>query len=710
MNENILSSEKDINSKKNKQNKSDDNSKHSYIMQNILGKEDSIKYIQQSYKIKLLAFFISEYGFILIIIFLLLIFLCFPKYHKPKTFISKKSNIFNSHYVPKIFLHLTDLHITLNRPNKLDGSLIFLNSILKYNADLILMTGDIVDNFEGKRKWQRVGIQNKNDWNVYKKTVKNMLSNYNVIDVAGNHDVWGVDSVLSNNNIFLDYSFMFNRTNVKNEDDFTLKKVKIFNYTFILLNDYRFPTARPPYGAESYTNKHQLDLLENMIDNLDEEECYILTHYNIDRIWYESSSKGHTFEEIISKKKVGAIFTGHKHPNEVRIIHHGKDGGLEFCTSSTFDKKRAGLISIDNNNLIYHDVEIPFPGEGQKFFLTYPVPDEQISSHHIFNLYEFEIRVLSYINDTNIKLKIKGDINGEMKYSMTLKNGAILYSFPIHLDKGTYKIYIYDENGYNCNINTKFTLGDEFKGKKEKALNSINFYLILRFSSIFFFLFLFIIINPIECNKFKFKIIEKIENYINGKNNNKNINSFLWLFLIFLFNPFILRKRFQNINKVVKYTIFCGFIYPLILPIHFFDNIEGKIGFVFNISIVIGSSIKYEHFSLQITYIYYLTIIFPYVIFLSGINYYRQHSIIKYFNYFTTIILFLFGFFINFYSMAQSLSLKYLFFSTGYIINWTIIFIISYIYISNIKLVKLKKKLIEEENINYNSQVIVKKI
>ena len=67
-------------------------------------------------------------------------------------------------------------------------------------------------------------------------------------------------------------------------------------------------------------------------------------------------------KKLFLKKNIYAIFTGHRHPNQVEIIHHGNLGGLEYCTASSFDKKRAGLITIDNGNLIYHDTFIPFPG------------------------------------------------------------------------------------------------------------------------------------------------------------------------------------------------------------------------------------------------------------------------------------------------------------------------------------------------------------
>ena len=52
-----------------------------------------------------------------------------------------------------------------------------------------------------------------------------MISKYPIIDVAGNHDVWALDSVTSKENKFLDNSFIFNRSNVKNDKDFWLKKI-----------------------------------------------------------------------------------------------------------------------------------------------------------------------------------------------------------------------------------------------------------------------------------------------------------------------------------------------------------------------------------------------------------------------------------------------------------------------------------------------------
>ena len=671
-------------------------SNNKIVFLNSIESRDNYKKKKSISNKNIILFLISEFGFFVILFFTMYSFKYIPKYHESKIFVSKNNKEFNSTSEPLIFLHLTDIHLSKSRPAKTDGALTFLTSILKYEPDFILLTGDIVDNFRGEYHWHRVGIQNDDDWNIYNKAFKKMISKFPVIDVAGNHDVWAVDSFYSKENKILDYSFNFNRSSVKSEKDFIIKKIEIFNLTFILFNDYRFPTPRPPYGNEPYTNREQLDLLENMIDQLDNEECFILTHYNVDRMWFITSSKGHTFEEIISKKNVYAIFTGHRHPNQVEIIHHSDKGGLEYCTSSCFDKKRSGLITLDNYNLVYHDVYIPYPGEETKFFLTYPVPNEQISSHHIFNLNQFEIRVISFINDKNIKLKIKGDINGDLKYKMTLKNGALLYSYPVNLKDGNYNIQIYDEDNYSCNINTQFTIGRNYKGKKERVLNNYNYYLVIRFSSIIFFIYILIIIFPLKSNS-SFIIVYKLESIINGKEKSHNYNLFLLILLIILLSPFILRRRYQKVNKFVKLTILFSSIYPLILPIHFFENINGKIGFVINAFVIIGSSIRYEHWCIQLVYLFYISVLFPNIIYLSGYSYYKYSKKIKYINYCITSFIFIISFYWHIYIMAQSISVVYLLLTSGNVICCILIIVVIKLFHKSNSSSLIKKIAIQEE-------------
>ena len=98
-------------------------------------------------------------------------------------------------------------------------------SLIEYNPDLFLLTGDYVDNL---RKKDEMGLQNLEDWNLYKKLIFDLIKDkgIQVIDISGNHDQWGVDKVNSKENNYLDNSFIFNRNNTKNEKDFFFKKIK----------------------------------------------------------------------------------------------------------------------------------------------------------------------------------------------------------------------------------------------------------------------------------------------------------------------------------------------------------------------------------------------------------------------------------------------------------------------------------------------------
>ena len=494
------------------------------------------------------------------------------------------------------------------------------------------MTGDYIDNFKKK---QHFGFQNLKEWNIYNTTIRGLLfkKGIKVIEVTGNHDQWAVDKVNSKENNYLDNSFSFNRTDTKTEYDFFMRNIKVN--------------------------------INKIINFMEEKEIFILTHYPVDRAWLLKSKKGNSYDEIISNEKVYAIFTGHEHPKEVKIVHHSSKGGLEFCTPSAFDNKKAGLITIDNGNLIYHEVHIPYYGSKPLFFLTYPTPNEQISSHHYFNSKNFDIRLISYIPNKNIKIKIEGDINGYLLYDHTLKNGAVLYKYHVHnLKEGKYNIHIFDVNGLGCNINTEFTIGEKYEGKKEKYVQRI-FLLIIVFP---FFPFL------------NFSIVEKLEKKIENNSYNNIINPILKYILFIILSPFFLRLRLQTsfqIRPIIRFTLFISLIYPLILPLHFMQSINGKIGYVFFIFVVLDGKAYYEHWALQLLWIYYGTTLLSFILFASGKKYYKRNNIVFIvMNSIFCLLLIIGSLYINFRVVAQSLSLGYLFFSTAFIYVFLILLIL----------------------------------
>ena len=134
-------------------------------------------------------------------------------------------------------------------------------------------------------------------------------------------------------------------------------------------------------------------------------------------------------------------------------------------------------------------------------------------------------------------------------------------------------------------------------------------------------------------------------------------------------------------------------IYPLILPIHFFENINGKIGFVINAFTIVGSSIRYEHWCIQMAYMFYISVIFPYIIYLSGYSYHKRSKKLKYINFTITSIIFIISFYIHIYAMAQSISILFLLLSSGNVICWIFILIIVNIFNKKKKFDSLTKRI-----------------
>ena len=114
----------------------------------------------------IIQFFLSEFGFIIVIGLIMILVSVIPQYHPSKIFTSKNIPDFEFNKDPIILIHTTDLHMSITRKERTDGSSILLMSLCEYNPDLFLLTGDYVDNI---KKGQKMGEQNIEDWKIYKR-------------------------------------------------------------------------------------------------------------------------------------------------------------------------------------------------------------------------------------------------------------------------------------------------------------------------------------------------------------------------------------------------------------------------------------------------------------------------------------------------------------------------------------------------------------
>jgi hypothetical protein len=108
------------------------------------------------------------------------------------------------------------------------------------------------------------------------------------------------------------------------------------------------------------------------------------------------------------------------------------------------------------------------------------------------------------------------------------------------------------------------------------------------------------------------------------------------------------------------------------------EYFDGIISYSFFVFIVNKEKIMYEHWALDMTFLYYVGIILPYTLFSTGKKYYNKDSIIIIvLNVFLCITFFILAFIINFIAVNQSISLGFLFITPGFIIIWIILLIFS---------------------------------
>jgi len=646
----------------------------------------------EKYHFKRCALFLSEFSYMIIAGLIALIGIIFPSYYKSTEYISYSGPSWNSSLDPLIFTHISDIHVSSIKSKEKFKTL--FRTVKKLGANFHLFTGDLVDNYE-KKDFPKIGKQMKNDMEYYKELIDTELSNETIIDVSGNHDMFGVISPFDEDFGFLDISKIFTRNNTKTFEQLWIKTKNIEGMNFLLLNPYNFPVVHPPYVYYAHPPKQFLDLLEQQINQVG--PCSILMHYPADFFWSKGNSKGKDFESLMKHDNVQYIFSGHTHPLEFRIRHH-ENGGLEFIGTAIKKTNDFGLVTIDNGRLVYNKVEFK-DNNFKYYYMTHPVPKDQLSKTHNFNEKNTEIRVISYKSEIEDNLNITGDFSGKLKYQRDLKNGAKLYSMPLNIiNDGEYKIK-FEAPGYS--IEREFYFGKKIKIQGEKK-NFFNYFLIpfiVSFS--FFIIFLLIITFPKRIIDFSY-----IDEWIIGNTKGK---WFYWIISILL-SPFILNYRIcTNAPLYFRIILFTCICYPLVLPFHFFEPMKGHIGYSFFCFYLINKTVLYDEWSLFFNAFYFWLIISPITLVVSGFKF--KKSCFYIFHFAFLYLCFGGACFINYRFAGESVKFGLLFCHPCFVVIPIILNILMYINLYRYNKSFKKDEIIfdnENTNININSDIINK--
>lgn len=352
-------------------------------------------------------------------------------------------------------MHLTDIHVSKKNGNLQNLSNAIESALGNYYPEQVVITGDMTENIspDADRPFLH---QIEADWIQYEDLLK-IFTKYgiNPIQMAGNHDIFSLNSIDSERNYAK--GILYNKTNFNYEHNYLSNKVLIASF-----NPYNFPS--PTLGLLWFLNPtdNKIWQIESAIRSND---ITIAASHNPAYMFYPKLSD--TFKKM---ENLRMYLCGHLHPKEPVFFHHGNT--LEVIGTPLFRyPNKVGIVTMDNNHFVYHQVTV----NQTKALLTYPVPDYQTSSLESFSRF-MGFRAISF-GGQNLNLSIRGAVEGTLKCDVKLKDQIYLCALSKELQKGHYEIQLVgDWNG-----SVKFTIGNKISPFVEKVYNveSTTSYIVL---------------------------------------------------------------------------------------------------------------------------------------------------------------------------------------------------------------------------------------
>ena len=515
---------------------------------------------------------------------------------------SQQSNEkFNSEKNPFWLIHISDTHINEFIPENLGKLDKVLNTSIMYQSDILLHTGDIVDNF-GTSTRPKYGHQHENDMKEasklfakYRKNFKFMLGN------PGNHDMFGVFSFDSPNFNYKKY-YLFDNP-ISTYDEFQVSKCTVDDFTFISLNPFSFPTAHPLMMFHIVPKRRFLDRLESVISSCGANEK-IIFHSHYPQAFYKeifSSSSGHNAQELFANQNTISYLSGHLHLGHSSFEHQGGKTNskyVESLSTSTTANMTFGILTIDNNRAVYHQIDANNP---DKCLITSPVPKNQTSSSSYFIDESTMLRVMCF-SDHKLQINIHGDIEGTLIFDRMIKNNIYLYKYDISsLFKNTNTNKLYRSLSFDGDWKgaISFYVKDPIPAFTETKYSWNNYNTIIHILLPIIWLYLIYVTIPIPI----FKGREFIK-FVTFGENNTFLNCFLTL------SGLSLRFNVQNLILPYKVILFIVVLWPLCFPLCVMET-EKHYGFIWTYGYVIDWSAHFSEHGQDYAIYYLVYLVLP---------------------------------------------------------------------------------------------------
>ncbi|OHT05255.1 Ser/Thr protein phosphatase [Tritrichomonas foetus] len=531
-------------------------------------------------------------------------------------------NKWNSSSLPSIYTHDTDVHINRLRPESEKAFAKTLKTANFYRPIVHFLTGDLSDDYK-KLDWPKYSDQDEEAWIKYYNVLNTTQYDFDILECAGNHDMWGIKSPTSKSFNFLNYSKTHKDYHRLYEDVYVVDDFG--KHPIIVLNPFRFPTGHSTLLYYPEPLKKTLDKLEKVVANV--SNAILICHYPPDMWRKVKNSNGKTIRDIVENENINIILTGHTHPSYPKIRHHGINKGiLEITGVGGMEHTIFGVVIEDNNRFSYHAVDVNDPHKG---FVTYPIPLNQTNYHTAYAEEGTEIRVI--LSQENANIRVTGDcLCDKMKmHPVKINDNFYLYTCDLKIiEENENHLYTINFSGDFCDT-IEFVYGNysyQFLQETERS-SPHNTY-----CEIYFTIALFIIYQLVL---FPFDLFnyQKLEDWIEGKIDNQNlgninnqtdsINSWknfsIINILLSIFCGFVaVRSRILKAPSYVKVSLYLASLWPIALPTALME-IDKVTGFIFSYGYVCkGYAFSTDGPAYTLYYFYY--VIFPFVILVSGIS------------------------------------------------------------------------------------------
>lgn len=518
--------------------------------------------------------------------------------------------------LPLILLHASDPHLSSIKPKSYPHIKKMLNTSKKiYKPDLLIISGDLTDNFLPTNSVRPYYTQYEGDWNLYNQLMNeldfkilktenenkrkkedvhlNPTSIYSkesvkTIQTIGNHDLFCVGAFNSSINFLrntIEYdritnfelsTITFNFVDKNNHDDDSN-----FSLKFVNLNRFSFPVGPICFIQISFlTNTFKKRLINELTSTVNKNEMTIVvSHIPVLRHHLISD-----MERILKKSLNTRYFlSGHWHPPQGFYLHIGRNV-YELVAPPLFKSSYVNLIIIDNGISSSHLINLDQP---EHAVISHPASIYSKSELDAYSPSEGEIRAISFGKKSykkNFSVIIDDVFLGRLKCSSENQIKEDVYLCTLHykdLKEGIHTlIKVGDWSG-----NLTFSIGPnspsltEYPYINEPQTSWTIWFIISWIATIY-------IVWPFKSSMMTPFHHEKSQNQFNSESKFSNIFCCCSLsqsnLIVKSFNT--IKSRFRMLPRYFQRLLFLAVFWSMFLPISLFE-VEGK----FSIFHVLGN-------------------------------------------------------------------------------------------------------------------------